>query len=79
MRYRYCKTVNKESMKTVLEWLHTIKEDDIREKALNNANRCLDVQKPTLRIALVNAFIWDSTPEGADFWNNYCESLKTAS
>ena len=58
---------------TTENWLQTIENPDIRAKALANyhSQRITDLQpeKVSLHEALTDAFVWDRTAEGVEFWN----------
>lgn len=71
---------------TILEWLNTIQDEDIREKAISNYNSkdCdgegayenAHLYSPeSLSAAIRSAFIWPASPEGFDFWNNRADIL----
>ena len=55
--------------KTLTDWINTLPRI-IRKKAFNNAhvNR-LNLTYPSLDSALSDAFHFDQTPEGRDYWN----------
>jgi hypothetical protein len=60
-------------MKTTEEWFNQLPED-YRDKALKNM---IDpsAQHYTLAGAVSNGFVWDSTPEGKDYWNGVFREL----
>lgn len=56
-------------MKTIEEWLNTIADDLIRERALLNfKNSGNNGKRKTLSTALNGAFTWDNVPEGSKYW-----------
>lgn len=61
-------------MKTILEWLETIPNEDTRAKAIANFNKSglLDGgnRHSLLSDALRDAFSWCDTLEGIGFWHN---------
>lgn len=55
-------------MKTIQEWLQELPEP-YRSKALKNANPCnIRLERPSLALAIRAAFIWEDSPEGAEYW-----------
>ena len=60
-------------MKTTEEWLNQLPED-YRDKALKNM---IDpkAEHYSLAGAISNGFVWDSTPEGRDYWNGVFREL----
>lgn len=54
-------------MKTTQEWFDQLPED-YRDKAFKNMIDA-NAQHYTLAGAISNGFVWDSTPEGKDYWN----------
>lgn len=58
-------------MKTVKQWLETIADEEIREKALRNARHTLtiDFECEDMETAL-NSFTWEYTEEGYCYWSN---------
>jgi len=62
-------------MKTIREWFEMLPEP-YRTKALANTapdNRTEDY--PSLISALDNAFVWDETQEGGDYWHELFKTL----
>lgn len=60
-------------MKTVEQWLNTL-EEPYRTKALLNAEKDEFWEKyktsavNSIGFAIVEAFVWDATEEGFDYW-----------
>lgn len=64
-------------MKTVKDFIETIKDDKIRQAALNNLTRP-NMQAADLNAALFYGFDWSSTPEGYEYWFTiYTSKLET--
>lgn len=64
-------------MKTIKDWLNTIADDEIREKALKY---CLhdDVTEPeSLSDAIKCAFDWLGSPEGLFYWVKISDQAAT--
>lgn len=63
-------------MKTIKQWLESIEDQEVREKALANAD---EVELPkiaeTQRIAVSMAFVWSNTPEGLDYWGYMYDNI----
>jgi len=59
--------------KTILEWLEVL-PDGYRERALRNFDPNFHNGSPIndTSDAIVEAFSWENTPEGLDFWNDVC-------
>lgn len=56
-------------MKTIRDWFETIADSDIRKRAIKNTSKhVLNIEKPSLGIALSSAFAWTETPEGYAYW-----------
>ena len=67
----------KNTTKTILEWLQQAKADGYEwaDAAIENCkNGKKDAQ--TLRAAIMYAFTWDETPQGAEYWHKIYKSLK---
>lgn len=63
--------------KTTLSWLKRLPQP-IRDLALARRNVAVDgKESASLSQALLNAFIWDLTPEGHDFWERVCHAAGT--
>lgn len=57
--------------KTVREWLEAIPNKDTRERAIKNVYPLReDMPRSCRSQALLVAFDWRRTPEGADYWEN---------
>lgn len=70
--------------KTIKEWLESIEDPEIREKAMRNHQKLLidkpslkDIRKSSLVHAITNAFTWADTPEDFNYWKNFTNSLPT--
>lgn len=65
--------------RTILEWLETIEDKDIRQKAISNYHYCYktdgtndgSLTYQSLEFAIGAAFIWNETPEGHQFWSDF--------
>jgi len=70
--------------KTIREWLESIENPHIREKALINLrddeikSNCSHGQnkKESLHDAIKGAFRWSDTPERHDYWYDFSQSIK---
>jgi hypothetical protein len=64
-------------MNTIKHYLEQIKDPEVRERALRNAdNEALKRDDYTsTKNALFGAFIWDDSPEGFDYWNNIYNNI----
>lgn len=61
-------------MKTARQWfLDTLPKEDAEKAIKNTPEDFIDTELPTFGHALVDAFIWDDTEEGDDFWENILE------
>lgn len=57
-------------MKTIREWLEELPEP-YRSEALKNADKDkLDAMEDLLSHAIAEAFDWEDSPQGFDYWNN---------
>jgi len=61
--------------KTVIEWLNTITNDSLREKAISNTKNTFglytgDELVSSLADALAYGFDWEDTTEGNVFWDH---------
>lgn len=55
-------------LKTVAAWLETLPEP-YRTQAIDNMlERRKTELETSLRLAIANAFVWDETPQGYDYW-----------
>lgn len=56
-------------MKTVKEWFESIKDEDVRQKALANMldSEC-NTPKTSLGNAIFGGFYWDKSKEGMNYW-----------
>lgn len=71
-------------MKTVKEWLETIADENVRNRAISLTEAH---HAPTLSVgiavdlhnALSMSFVWADTEEGHDFWRNIAYHNKTTS
>ena len=64
-------------MKTVKEWFESIKDEDIRRRALANCDASeLEDEEPSLHEALLVGFLWGKTPEGVAYWSEQHEKAK---
>jgi len=61
-------------MKTIRQWLETISDETVREKALRNQKN--DVYEIDLAEAIRGAFRWEYSPEGHVFWSDYVKTLE---
>jgi hypothetical protein len=58
---------------SVKRWLNRIHDPERREKALANARKDGVLEERTRFLSrAVNLFIWDGTPEGENYWADYC-------
>lgn len=68
-------------MKTIRQWLETIADKEIREKAIryaeNESITTLHERYDTLDYALLAAFWFDKTDEGFEYWENIAAQAKT--
>ena len=55
-------------MKTIKEWVDTL-PDGIRTRAYKYKSKSWLRPKPSLREAIMSAFIWRNTAEGVSFWS----------
>lgn len=56
-------------MKTVKEWFESIKDEDVRQRALANCMPDLiDTTDLSLDEALIRNIDFRNTPEGVDYW-----------
>jgi hypothetical protein len=61
--------------KTIKEWLLSIEDPEIRERALNNMNpKTSNKIKDSLKGALSHSFIWSESNEGHEYWAKIMES-----
>lgn len=57
-------------MKNVRQWLETIADEEIREKAFRNMYTANEAYEPTtLAQAIMSAFRWCNSPEGFNYWD----------
>ena len=64
-------------MKTIIGYLQSISEEDVRLKAVNNCVNCIrNDRAESLPHALLVAFCWAKSPEGHIYWSNIYDSLK---
>jgi len=62
--------------KTVKDWLNTLNEP-YKTKALNNIQeKVTNVQVISVSKALKQAFDWDNSLEGWEYWNDLTKSLE---
>ena len=55
-------------MKTIREWFDEL-PNEYKILAMNNANpRTINAKAKSLTHALSGSFVWQTTPEGGDFW-----------
>lgn len=57
--------------KTILQWLEEIPHPEIRERAMRNFDSDYSDDPSPMRDwtdAVVEAFDWDASPEGGEFW-----------
>lgn len=70
------------SMKPILDWLNEAKEQGYEwaDAAIRNYDpKFMPIRKTNSLIAsLENAFVWEGSPEGHDYWRNVIESLRPA-
>jgi len=65
-------------MKTIRQWLETISDETVREKALRNQkNNGIEVFEIDLAEAITGAFSWAESPEGGTFWSDYVKTLES--
>lgn len=62
-------------MKTIKDWLNTIADKEIREKALRNHTGPYGFLSNNLDTALAAAFVFSMTLEGFDYWNDIMEKI----
>ncbi len=63
-------------MKTIREWYETVENQDIRRSLIFNLHiGKAELEKPTLRAAVLSGFAWDDTPQGHKYWQKYWSSL----
>lgn len=62
--------------KTIFEWLSLIKDNYIRNKAIYYHNKAIiegnkdrDAKATNFSTSLLNAFNWEKTAEGSNFWH----------
>lgn len=64
---------------TILQWLHTIKDPEVKQRAINNAFAWKEFHgneiEDSLSEAIIRAFRWRDTPEGLEYWVSYYNSL----
>ena len=66
--------------KTAQEWFETIKDEQIKKRAIANINPFFSEElHGSLHNALGNAFIWAETPEKYDYWQNVSDELERES
>lgn len=63
---------------TIKEWLESIDDKEVRDRALKNSYKygVNEVKEPNLSEAILGAFRWDETPEGAEYWQNIHEDFE---
>lgn len=67
------------TMKTVREWFMEMLPQDVADKAIKYAlDDIIDTESPMLFDALMDAFIWDTTEEGHDYWDDIVEKFATS-
>jgi hypothetical protein len=60
--------------KTIKEWLLSIEDPEIRNRALNNMDdKDRDRIVESLEKAIRNGFDWQLTPEGYEYWDKFSE------
>lgn len=66
-------------MKKIIEWLQTIQDPDVREKAIRNCENdnmnTGDVYVSSLVSAINGGFLWHKTPEGWGYWMKIVDNL----
>lgn len=62
-------------MKTIREWLEELPEP-YRSQAFRNTP-CIntDLYAPSLKYAIVRAFVWHKSPEGFEYWEKLDDTL----
>lgn len=64
--------------KTIREWLETIEDKEVREKAIANLKRDCEQndfeKRNSLSYAIHGAFTWVDAPEGPEYWLNIHEA-----
>ncbi len=63
---------------TILEWLHTIEDVEVRERAVRNYENEMPeevVEPESLEDALFGAFVFMDTPEGSDYWHKIAHNI----
>ena len=64
--------------KTRKEWFDTIKDPNIRDKAITNTNPWdLETERCSLLDSLSDAFLWEHTPEKHQYWSDFIDTLET--
>lgn len=60
-------------MKTIKQWFNEGLSPSDAEKAIKyTAEDVLNTECESFDDALVEGFVWDKTPEGADYWDSKC-------
>lgn len=65
-----------QQVRTYRDFLMTIPDEDIREKALSNCHK-LDTECRSLLYAIWNGWVWGNSSEGEDYWFDYWNSLNS--
>lgn len=70
------KLLNKLEGKTIKKWFQKGLTSKVSKKAIDNTPPiALNTKCPSLRKALFNAFQWEQSPEGFEFWKNIFDTL----
>jgi len=58
--------------KPAIEWFESVKDDELREKLINNAdiNGWSSYPKSSLARAISSGFAWHKAPEGIEYWRS---------
>lgn len=64
--------------KNIKEWLETIEDSEIKEKALKNFSKqgIFNSVQSSLVHAIESAFVWSETPEGSKYWISISQDFR---
>lgn len=63
-------------MKTIRQWFLEVLPKEVAEKAIKyTPANVIDTESESCQDALVDAFLWDNTEEGDEYWSNIEENL----
>lgn len=58
-------------MKTIRQWfIENLSTEDCEKAIKYTAEDVIDTEVETFNDALIDAFVWDDTEEGVDYWDN---------